>query len=96
METNQTQEATGKITLLTIDAGQLVDEIVQALSERGGPPNLASNDPYLGVQEAAQYLGCKPRRIYDLKIDNRLRCVKDGSRVLTRRSWIDAYLNGAS
>jgi excisionase family DNA binding protein len=52
----------------------------------------AEPEPYIGVEEAARYLACDRQRIYDLRSQRRLRCIKDGGRLLTRRSWIDAYL----
>ena len=48
--------------------------------------------PYLTVQEAADYLRCRPKRIYDLTGQRRLPHVKDGSRTLLRRVDLDAYL----
>jgi excisionase family DNA binding protein len=48
--------------------------------------------PYLTVEEAAEYLRCKPKRIYDLTSQRRLPHVKDGSRTLLRRADLDAHL----
>lgn len=47
------------------------------------------------VAEAAEYLRCKPKRIYDLCSQGRLPFEKDGSRTLIRRRSIDAYLREA-
>ena len=49
-------------------------------------------EPWLDVQEAADYLRCKPQRIYDLVSQGRLMNRKDGRRLLFRRSDLDAYL----
>ena len=49
-------------------------------------------DPWLTVQDAAAYLRCKPKRIYDLSESGRLRTAKDGRRSLFRRSWLDETL----
>ncbi len=49
-------------------------------------------EPWLDVHEAAEYLRCKPQRIYDLVSQGRLRHRKDGRRLLFRRSELDAYL----
>ena len=46
----------------------------------------------LTVEEAAEYLRCKPKRIYDLTSQRRLAFVKDGSRTLIRRDALDQYL----
>ncbi len=52
-----------------------------------------SGDPLLTVNEAAEYLRCKPKRLYDLTSQRRLDFVKDGSRTLIRRRALDAYLD---
>jgi excisionase family DNA binding protein len=49
---------------------------------------------YLTVQEAANYLRCKPKRVYDLCSQRRVNYLKDGSRTLLRRVDLDAYLEG--
>jgi len=45
--------------------------------------------PYLTVVEAAEYLRCRPQRIYDLLSSRRLSKRKDGSRVLVERTELD-------
>ena len=70
----------------------LQDYLAKSLSPLEGTPA----EQYLGVAEASKYLSCNPRRIYDLHSERKLRCVKDGSRLLTRASWIDAYLSEVS
>lgn len=72
---------------------QLLDEIAQRAAAlvnadaRAGQP-----DPWLNVVDAASYLACRPQRIYNLVSQRRLRHVKDGSRVLFRRQWLDDHL----
>jgi excisionase family DNA binding protein len=75
------------------DLEQLAGHVAQLLAERGllGPP--ADPDPWHDVAAAAAYMSCKPKRIYDLCSQRRIRFVKDGSRTLIRRSWLDAYLD---
>ena len=51
-------------------------------------------DPYLTVEQAADYLACRPKRIYDLCSQRRVAFHKDGSRTLLRRSDLDAYVRG--
>lgn len=51
-----------------------------------------AGDEWLDVDRAAAYLSCQPKRIYDLRSQGRIRFAKDGSRLLFRRSWLDAYL----
>ncbi|MFN8131170.1 MAG: excisionase family DNA-binding protein [Solirubrobacteraceae bacterium] len=50
---------------------------------------------YLDVEAAAEYLAAPTSRVYDLAASGRLRVVRDGRRVLTRASWIDAMLDAA-
>ena len=44
------------------------------------------------VAEAAEYLRCKPQRIYDLRSSGRLSGTKDGARVLIARDDLEAYV----
>ena len=46
----------------------------------------------MSVDVAADYMCCKPQRVYDLLSARRLTRLKDGSRVLVKREEIDAYL----
>jgi excisionase family DNA binding protein len=48
---------------------------------------------WLTVGEAAEYLRCKPKRIYDLVSQKRLPGHKDGSRLLLRRDELFAYMD---
>jgi excisionase family DNA binding protein len=49
--------------------------------------------PYMSVGEAADYLRCSKQRIYDLLSSGRLTRLKDGSRVLLRRSELDEHVS---
>jgi len=74
--------------------------VVEAVAERAAEivvERLAagSEDRWMGVEDAARYLACKPRRIYDLHSQRRIPAHKDGSRLLFRRSELDAYLQVA-
>jgi excisionase family DNA binding protein len=51
-----------------------------------------STEPYLTVAQAADYIGAKPQRIYDLCSNGTLTRLKDGSRLLILRAEVDAYL----
>lgn len=70
-------------------AKQVAEEVAAILivTDRG--------EALLTVPEAAEYLRCKPKRIYDLCSQGRLPFEKDGSRTLVRRRSIDAYLREA-
>jgi excisionase family DNA binding protein len=77
----------------------LPDALVESVAERAAALVLeqlaAPASPYMGVAEAADYLRCKPQRIYDLVSSRRLTKLKDGSRVLVLRAELDAYLGVA-
>ncbi|HMT04821.1 MAG TPA: helix-turn-helix domain-containing protein [Solirubrobacterales bacterium] len=67
----------------------LVEAIADRVAQRIGNSPVS---PLLTVEEAAEYLRCKPKRIYDLTSQRRLAFVKDGSRTLIRRDALDQYL----
>lgn len=67
-------------------AERVVDLLADRLPEQRGP------EPWLDVDAAADYLACKPHRVYDLVAEGRVRCAKDGRRSLFRREWLDDYL----
>ncbi len=50
-------------------------------------------EPWVGVQQAAEHLGCKPQRIYDLVHQRAIPHRRDGSRLLFRLSELDAWLD---
>jgi Helix-turn-helix domain len=72
----------------------LADLVADRLEERG----VSEPEPWLGVQDAAAYLGCSTDRIYELvslrkgNPDAGLEFRKDGSRLVFRREWLDAVL----
>jgi excisionase family DNA binding protein len=72
-------------------------ELVEAIAERAAELLVeqlpAEVESWLGVKAAAEYLDCEPHRIYDLRRAGRLPCRKDGSRLLFRRSDLDAALD---
>src|SRR4051794_36929935 len=67
----------------------LVEEVVERVTERLMPPTL---EPWIGIEEAAAHLACRPRRPYALKSQGRIPHRKDGARLLFRRSELDASL----
>ena len=71
------------VELIAQRAAELVAEYQQTAPE---------DTAYLTVAEAAEYLRCKPKRVYDLTGQRRLPFVKDGSRTLLRRADLTAYL----
>ncbi len=75
------------------DPDLLVEAVAQRVAELlSAEQRTTEPEPYIGVEDAARYLACGRQRIYDLHSQGRIRCIKDGSRLLTRRSWIDDYL----
>lgn len=84
---------------MTLSAADLVLEnaiervavrVAELLADRLPGPAPAS--PWLNVQEAAEYLRCTPKRIYDLTGQSRLPVHRDGSRLLFRRDELDEYV----
>jgi len=71
-------------------------ELIDAIAERTA--DLLSErlpdkpEPYLNVEQAAEYLAAPKSRVYDLVRDGRLRAHKDGSRSLFTRADLDAVL----
>jgi excisionase family DNA binding protein len=66
----------------------IADKVAECLAEQ-----LQPGDPWLDVDEAAEYLRCKPQRIYDLVSLGELRPAKDGRRSLFKRAWLDEVLD---
>jgi helix-turn-helix protein len=72
-------------------------ELVEAIAERVAAmleERAPADDGWLGVQAAAEYLDCKPQRIYDLKSSGRLPSGQDGTRPVFHRAVLDAYVLG--
>lgn len=89
-------------TLAAALLAELDDAALSALADRLAP-RLAERltaqhelTAWLTVQQAADHLACRPQRIYNLVSQRRLRHVKDGSRVLFRRQWLDEYLEAGA
>jgi excisionase family DNA binding protein len=53
---------------------------------------VVEREPWIGTELAAAYLDTSPERVRDLWQRGSIRAVKDGSRILTRRSYLDEYL----
>ena len=71
----------------------IAERVADLLAAR---PIASEPEPWIGVEAAAAHLACSPKRIYDLKAQGRIPYRKDGSRVLFRRSELDAYLEALS
>lgn len=74
-------------SLVEAVAGRVVELLEQRLAPAG------ADDPWMDVDQAADYLACKPQRIHDLVSLGRLSYDgRDGRRGLFRRSTLDAYV----
>jgi len=68
----------------------LAERLAPRLAERLRPSSEA--DGWLNVEQSAAYLGCSPGRIYALRSAERIPYERDGSRLLFRRSALDAWI----
>jgi len=72
---------------LSEDDVERIAQRVASLAASSSP-----SDPWLDVDEAADYLRCSRQRLYDLVSAARLKPGRDGKRLLFRRSVLDRYL----
>jgi excisionase family DNA binding protein len=66
---------------------QVATRVAEILGAREPLP-----EPWVGVREAAEHLACPKSRIYALVSARRIPHRRDGSRLLFRRSELDAWL----
>lgn len=60
------------------------------------PKPKATDEPrWLNSDQAARYLACSKRRLYDLVMLRKLEPQRDGRRLLFKRSDLDGYLKAA-
>ena len=72
---------------------EIVEEITRRVTEAlAASLDLRRTPELLTTAQAAEYLNCKPQRIYDLKSRGDLPAFKEGGRVLIRRADLDALL----
>lgn len=74
---------------LDLDA---IEAIARRAAELLAERDPVGSEPWIDVAGAAEHLACAPRRVYDLVQQRRLPFAKDGSRLLFRRSELDAAL----
>lgn len=67
-------------------------EAIERLRELLMPP-AAKAEPWVGVEQAADHIGAKRQRIYDLVHADRIPHRRDGTRLLFRLSELDESLN---
>jgi len=70
------------------------DEIVDLIAERVAERLERPAEGWLDVDQAAAYIAAPKSRVYDLVAQERVECRRDGRRVLFRREWLDAAVNG--
>jgi len=78
--------------VLDLDAlvEQVAGRVAELLAERLATP--AATSPWLTADEAAEYLRCGRRRIYDLVREEKLEAHGDGARLLFRHEELDEYV----
>jgi Helix-turn-helix domain len=73
-------------------------EVVEAIAQRAAQLTrqleLEENpvSPYMTIDEAAEFLRCKAKRIYDLRSSARLTRINEGGRALVLRAEIEALV----
>lgn len=67
----------------------IAERVAQLLAEREQP---AEADGYLDVDGAAAFLACPKSRVYTLASCKRIPVERDGSRLLFKRSLLDAWV----
>ena len=76
-------------------ARALLDEIAadpEALAKLRELTGGDAVEAWVGVEQAAEHLGCKPQRIYNLVHARAIPYRKEGSRLLFRLSDLDGWL----
>jgi excisionase family DNA binding protein len=70
-----------------------LDRLAELLAPRlGSQAPATEGSPWLGVDDAATYLGCPRSRIYALVSARRIPHCRDGSRLLFDRTELDAWV----
>jgi excisionase family DNA binding protein len=70
-------------------------ELIEAIAARAAElvaERVEPVEPWIGVQQAAEHLGCTASRIYTLVSARRIPHEHDGSRVLFKRSALDGWV----
>jgi excisionase family DNA binding protein len=83
----------GEALALVVPA-EFVNAIAEEVAGRLSELFPAPAEPYLSVDQAAEYLACNRRRIYDLVERDTLPHYRDGKRLLFRRAELDGYVRG--
>ena len=73
---------------------ELLDALAERVAERLAERERPAPPEFMTPPQAAEMIGAKTQRIYDLHSQGRLRGYKDGTRLLVRRSDVLAHLEG--
>ena len=73
---------------------EVIETIAESVASQLGERLRAQPEKWIGVQEASAHLACPKSRIYDLVSARRVPHERDGSRLLFRRSDLDAWVSG--
>lgn len=77
---------------ITLSLG-LIDQLATEVADRIVAEISSPSTPYLNVEQAAEYLACAKRRVYDLVEREAVVFYRDGKRLLFRRADLDAYVS---
>jgi excisionase family DNA binding protein len=72
---------------------ELLDHLAAQVAEHLAARMTPLPQPYMNVDDAAEYLACGKRRIYDLVERGTVACYRDGKRLLFRREDLDTYVS---
>ena len=72
---------------------ELVEHVADLVAARVAELLPDRPEPYLDVEAAAEFLACKPPRIYDLVERGAVPVHRDGRRLLFRASELSAYFD---
>ena len=71
---------------------EVVERVARRAAELLREEARGAPERFVGVKGAAEHLGCRPHRIYDLVHQRAIPFYKDGSRLLFRCSELTAWL----
>lgn len=95
-DSTERPDSTEASALALVLPPEFVEAVAQRAAELVAAQVAPAADTWLDVDGAARHLACGRRRIYDLHSQRRIPAHKDGSRLLFRRSELDAYVERAA
>jgi len=72
----------------------LEEHLDRGLANRFGAGQVpaSSNEPFITIRETAAFLRCSYCEARERMLDGRIRTIRDGRWLRTRREWIEAYI----